>query len=108
MYIPGNSTSWPGSFPDNTEKETFSQDPIDEILDYLNALTGRKFRSSTATHRKLLDRLLEEGHTIDQIKAVIAHKAYEWGNNPTMASYLRPITLFDYSNFNRYIGDVGK
>ena len=108
MYIPGNSTSWPGSLPDNTEKASFSQDPIDEVLDYLNALTGRKFRSSTATHRKLLGRLLEGGHTIDQIKSVIALKVHEWGYNPTMASYLRPVTLFDHSNFKRYLGDVDK
>lgn len=64
------------------------------IIARLNEKTGANFRSTTESTRRHIHARLEEGFTVDDFYAVIDSKAAEWGNDPKMAPYLRPDTLF--------------
>jgi len=73
------------------------------VIDYLNSMTGSQFRYANS-HFKLIKARLSDGVTEKQIKDVISCKSIEWGNDPNMAKYLRPQTLFRQSNFENYLG----
>lgn len=75
------------------------------IIDYLNELTERRYRTIKSNVSKITA-LLKDGYTVDEIKEVIYIKVLEWKNNPKMAMYLRPATLFNPSNFENYINQV--
>lgn len=79
--------------------------PKTEILDYLNDLTGRKYRPIKSNLSKV-ESLLKDGYTIEEIKEVIEVKVFEWLNNPKMSQHLNPTTLFRPSNFDKYINQV--
>lgn len=64
------------------------------IIARLNEKTGANFRSTTESTRRHIHARLEEGFTVEDFYAVIDSKAAEWKNDPRMAPYLRPDTLF--------------
>lgn len=76
-----------------------------ELLEHLNAKTGKRFRPVEANIRLLAARLKES--TADEIRAVIDAKAAEWGADAKMAKYLRPETLFNATKFAGYVGEIG-
>jgi len=71
------------------------------LLSYLGERSGRQFEP-TAADRERVDRLLLDGFTPDDIKAVIDKKVAEWRDVPKMARYLRPSTLFG-DKFREYL-----
>lgn len=76
--------------------------PIQEVVEYLNTKTGREFKpksASTATHIRARFR---DGFSIADLKSVIDAKVKEWGDDPKMAPYLRPETLFG-TKFESYL-----
>lgn len=75
------------------------------IIDYLNELTGRRYRY-IKTNITPISTLLEDEYTEKDFKEVILLKTLEWKNNPKMSQYLCPSTLFRYSNFEKYINQV--
>lgn len=77
-------------------------DDIKEIIDHLNARLGTHYKATTQATRKLVKARLKEGFTVDDIKLVIDKKCAEWLNNPAMAEYLRPETLFG-NKFEGYL-----
>lgn len=77
-----------------------------EILAHLNEKAGRSYRPVKANLSLIIARL-KEGATPDDCRAVIDAKVKEWGENPKMAKYLRPETLFGATKFAGYVGDVG-
>lgn len=77
-------------------------DPTEEVINHLNSRAGTHYKATTANTRKLIKARLKEGFTIDEFKTVIDKKCAEWGNNPEMAQYLRPETLFG-SKFEGYL-----
>lgn len=96
-----------GRSPDPTRQEA------EHLLEFLNTKTGKGFkpktRSGTPTQAiELLSRLLHQQYTEKEIRQVIAKQTREWGGNPEMAKYLRPMTLFRKSNFENYVGELGK
>ena len=82
---------------------------VKEILDYLseakrkmtgnNALRGYR---ETAPYKRLISARIKEGHTIDDFKLVIDHKAESW-KKTKFAEYLRPSTLFSATHFPEYL-----
>jgi uncharacterized phage protein (TIGR02220 family) len=95
-----------------TETETETEetlsgkpDPASEVLDYLNEKSGRSFRNVKA-NADLVRARLKEGATVEQIKAVIDVKVKAWSNDPKMAEYLRPETLFGARKFAQYAGQI--
>lgn len=76
-----------------------------EILNFLNEVTGSKFREIKSNLSKITA-LLKQEFTKEQIVEVIQLKVIQWKNNPKMAMYLRPSTLFLESNFENYINEI--
>lgn len=77
-------------------------DPTEEVVNHLNQRAGTHYKATTANTRKLIKARLKEGFTVDDIKLVIDKKCAEWLNNPAMAEYLRPETLFG-NKFEGYL-----
>lgn len=76
--------------------------PTEEVVNHLNQRAGTHYKATTANTRKLIEARLKEGFTVDDIKLVIDKKCAEWLNNPEMAGYLRPETLFG-NKFEGYL-----
>lgn len=75
--------------------------PYLEIINYLNQVAGRNFRSVEST-RKLIRARFNEGFTLDDFKRVIGIKCKDWLGDPKMEIYLRPQTLFG-TKFEGYL-----
>lgn len=89
---------------DRLGKDTYSPSlpsVAEDIVTFLNSVTGSSYRSTTDKTRKLIAARLAEGFTIDDFKAVITKKAKEW-QGTDMAQYLRPETLFG-TKFEGYL-----
>ena len=76
-----------------------------ELLAYLNAKAGKKFRPVDANLRLLAARLREA--TADEVRAVIDDRVSAWKGDAKMGAYLRPETLFNATKFAGYLGQLG-
>lgn len=79
----------------------------EEVLTFLNEKTKCNYRHID-TNLKPIICLLKSGVSQEQIYAVIAMMYRKWANDPKMEDYLRPKTLFNKSNFENYLGKLGK
>lgn len=75
---------------------------IKDIIDYLNSATSSNYRYQSKATQRLIKARLNEGYTLDDFKAVIDKKVEEWKDDPKMAQYLRPETLFG-TKFESYL-----
>lgn len=73
----------------------------EDIVTFLNSVTGSSYRSTTDKTRRLIAARLAEGFTVDDFKTVITKKTKEW-QGTDMAQYLRPETLFG-TKFEGYL-----
>lgn len=94
----------------NHKPLTKNQEPNKDIveqarlcLEYLNEVTGSKYKHSTKSHIQNITARISDGFTSDDIKMVVDAKSAEWGNDEKMCQYLRPSTLFSAKNFNGYL-----
>lgn len=78
-------------------------DRVKQVIDLLNSLTGSKYKSSTKSHASNISGRLNDGHSVDDLMAVVRFKVQEWLHDPKMAQYLRPETLFQAGKFNGYL-----
>lgn len=76
--------------------------PYKEIVDYLNAKTGKKYKSGTGATKKFIHARFKEGNTVDDFKKVIDNMTAKWLGT-TQEEYLRPATLFSPSKFEGYL-----
>jgi uncharacterized phage protein (TIGR02220 family) len=76
-----------------------------DLLLFLNKKTGRSFRPTASTLKPIIARL-KEGYTPSDCKAVIMRRWRRWQDDPKMAEYLRPATLFGAEKFAQYVGEV--
>ena len=76
-----------------------------EILEFLNAKTGRRYRLEKANLKLIMARL-RTGATVMDCRQVIAKKTREWKGNAKMEEYLRPATLFNAEKFEQYLGEL--
>lgn len=86
------------------EKKTYSPSlpsVAEDIVTFLNSVTGSNYRSTTDKTRKLIAARIAEGFTVDDFQTVITKKAKEW-QGTDMAQYLRPETLFG-TKFEGYL-----
>lgn len=73
-----------------------------DIIDYLNAKLNTKYKADNKKTLELIKARLTEGFTVEDFKMVIDKKAFEWGQEPNMCQYLRPVTLFS-NKFESYL-----
>lgn len=81
---------------------------IKDIVEYLNNVTHGHFKPTTKTTRKYISARLREGYTIDDFKKVIDKKNKDWGKDEKMNQYLTPSTLFNPTNFEKYLSAAKK
>lgn len=75
---------------------------IKNIIAYLNKVCGTRYRHNTPATKEKICARLKEGFTEQDFYQVIDTKHEQWGNDPKMAEYLRPITLFG-TKFESYL-----
>jgi len=74
-----------------------------EIIDYLNDKTGKKYRTSNKQTKKDIDARLKEGYTYKDFCQVIDNKRKVW-KGTQQEVYLRPVTLFG-NKFDSYLNE---
>lgn len=79
-------------------------------LNYLNERLGKKHMYTEETVPKkfveMVSARLEEGYSMDKIKAVVWFKTRQWLKDEKMKKYLRPDTLFNRTKFNSYVFEL--
>lgn len=75
----------------------------EEVIEYLNELTGGKYQHTTKSTNQLLKALFRKNYTEDDIKKVIRVKCKEWLADEKMRKFLRPSTLFNANKFEVYL-----
>ena len=83
-----------------------NHDAVVEIIDYLNSVLGTRYTAKSKSSVQKINARLAEGHTVDDFKTVIDKKNKQWADNPEMAPYLRPETLFAASHFESYLNEI--
>ena len=78
---------------------------IEEVVNYLNAKTGAKYKATTPKTRTLIKARIKEGFTLNDFYTVIDKKVLMWSNKAEMQGYLRPETLFG-SKFEGYLNEI--
>lgn len=87
-------------------KKSYKKETV-EVVNYLNERLGKKKRYITDdipdSFVGFISKRIEEGHTLDKVKAVVWFKSREWKGDKTMQKFLRPATLFNKEKFNNYV-----
>lgn len=78
-----------------------------EIIAYLNEKTGKRFSATSRVNQGHMSARLKEGFTVEDFKRVIDVKCFQWKDDPKMAKFLRPETLFG-TKFDRYLNEEFK
>jgi uncharacterized phage protein (TIGR02220 family) len=73
-----------------------------QVLEFLNKAAGRGYRAVEANLKPIRARLAYTA--LADIKSVIAAQCDKWRDDPKMADYLRPETLFNSTKFESYLG----
>ena len=89
----------PTEKPVDTVKRN-DQPPYQEIIDYLNEKTGKKFKMTDETKSYIDDRA-NDGYKLSDFQTVIKKKVAEW-KGTKMDKFLRPETLFG-TKFEGYL-----
>lgn len=76
-----------------------------EVLNFLNAKTGRHYKPVKANLAFIVGRL-KDGATETELRQVVAKKTREWKGDPVKNEYLRPATLFNATKFAQYQGEL--
>lgn len=79
------------------------RDAISSVVDQMNAILNSKYKASTKSHAQNISARLDEGHSVDDLVLVVKDRLAAWGNDPKMAQYLRPQTIFQTGKFNGYL-----
>ena len=99
------------------KKETITKETIQkknllrfQIIEYLNKITGAKYKTNTPATVKCINARLKEGFTLENFKYVIEVKWIEWEGKFTkdgknMEDWMRPITLFG-TKFESYLNQA--
>ena len=91
------------SLPNNKDyNKSTNNSYIKDIVEFLNEQAGTNYRSATKGTQTLINARLNEGFTVNDFKTVIVKKCAEWKNDPKMAKYIRPETLFG-NKFENYL-----
>lgn len=78
-----------------------------DAMEYLNQVTEKKYKTKSQHTDEMINKLAEDGYTIDDIKKVIDIKTQQW-KGTDMEKFLRPKTLFAIENFSGYLNEEEK
>lgn len=91
----------------NTTSNTTLDIPYVEIINYLNDVSDKNYRSSTKKTKDLIKARFNEGFTVEDFKKVIDIKTAEWKDSEKWSKYLQPTTLFG-TKFEGYLNQEAK
>jgi uncharacterized phage protein (TIGR02220 family) len=83
----------------------------EDVLNYLNATVGKGFqfrnpKGALTPGAEMIIHRLKEGYTREQMREIVMAKASKWRGDEKMDEYLRPATLFNKTNFDKYLGEL--
>lgn len=91
--------------PKKETKKTQVVSEASEIIDYLNLITGKNFKSNSKNAQRHISARLSEGYKVEDFKQVIDVKSQKWMGT-SMEQFMRPETLFG-SKFDGYLNESG-
>ena len=74
------------------------------VVDKLNSLANKSYKSSSKKTQQLIRARVNEGFTVEDFYKVIENKVCTWKDDPKMDQYLRPATLFG-TKFESYLNE---
>lgn len=77
-------------------------DQAKQVLTHLNQVTSSRYQVSTTSLQNIRARI-GEGYTVEELSLVVDYCNALWSEDLTMATYLRPQTLFQPSKFPGYL-----
>ncbi|HBL5355887.1 conserved phage C-terminal domain-containing protein [Enterobacter hormaechei] len=77
-------------------------DQAKQVLNHLNQVTNSRYQVSTTSLQNIRARI-GEGFTVEELSLVVDYCNAKWSDDLTMASYLRPQTLFQPTKFPAYL-----
>ena len=77
-------------------------DQAKQVLNHLNQVTSSRYQVSTTSLQNIRARI-GEGFTVEELSLVVDYCNAKWSDDLTMASYLRPQTLFQPTKFPAYL-----
>ncbi len=75
------------------------------IIDYLNRVSGHKYRPTPNTVKAIKQRLKDTGYSFKEVCRMLKYKWLAWRNSD-MEIYFRPSTLFRPSHFGEYVEEA--
>ena len=82
-----------------------TSETVEEVVSYLNAKLGSHYKPKSKGTARLVSARMREGYSVGDFKTVIDKKVADWRNDPKMARYLRPETLFG-NKFEGYLNEI--
>ncbi len=76
-----------------------------EVIGYLNMRANTHFRANCKSSSKFINARLKDGHTVEDLKAVIDTKVHDWQVGDPYRKFLRPETLFNETKFASYLNE---
>lgn len=104
VTIPGNSLVRDNQVtltPTPSEKPSVNYTDADTVIDYMNSVSGKKYRHIKSNRDRVLARL-GEGYSVEDCKTVVK-KMWDAWKNTEMEQYFRPETLFRPTKFEGYL-----
>ena len=74
------------------------------VIDHLNLKAGKKYLYTSESSNKFINARLED-YSVSDLKRVIDFKVTQW-KGTSMATYLRPATLFNETKFTGYVNEA--
>ena len=97
-----NNTSINITSINSSTEQVGTQPPYKEVIDYLNEKAGKNFSHTAKGNKKLIGGRFNEGNSVEIFKHVVDVKVADWLNDDGMKTYLKPETLFNSTNFDKY------
>ena len=94
------SGSNPSEYKRREEKRIYSQ-----VIDHLNQRSGKEFISRSKGTQRHIDARVNDGFKEEDFITVIDFKVDQWKDDPKMAAYIRPETLFG-PKFESYLQEA--
>ncbi|MFV5329611.1 conserved phage C-terminal domain-containing protein [Enterobacter roggenkampii] len=84
------------------DRDVLITDQAKQVLTHLNQVTSSRYQVSTTSLQNIRARI-GEGFTVEELSLVVDYCNAKWSEDLTMATYLRPQTLFQPSKFPGYL-----
>jgi len=109
--IPEYEYEYENDIDSEDEKEEKEEAAIDsevymDIIGHMNTVFGTSYRATTESTRRLIRGRFRDGFTKKDFYAVHLKKWADWKDDPKMAKYLRPATLYAQSKFEGYLNQI--